>query len=158
MSARLYASLTSQRDRSCIGLIQPAGRHIDSQIVQEIGADIGKQTAPAVSQIGKRGFGFCGYISRPVRNDGSVYYNPGCNVRFLNGFIRLIIEKAINKVMGRLCPQDDIPGAAIHSGVQVFLAKVGILNNSTVSIFYIDQVVKIDIRRAGGTFQDGALF
>ena len=63
---------------------------------------------------------------------------------------------AIYKGMGRLRPQDDISGTAIHSGVQ-FPAKPGTKYHRSGSIFYIDQIVKINICRIGGTFQDGAL-
>ena len=57
--------------------------------------------------------------------------------------------------MCRFRPQDDIAGAAIHDSIQV-IAKPGIYLRP-VSIFYIDQNVKINICRIGGTFQDGAL-
>ena len=74
-----------------------------------------------------------------------------------NGFKRLHLDKAIHIGMGRLRPQDDIAGTAIHGGVQLPV-KPGIYCLRPGSIFYIDQVVKIDICRAGGAFQGSALF
>ena len=74
-----------------------------------------------------------------------------------NGFKRLLRDKAIHIGMGRLRPQDDIAGTSIHSGVQLPV-KPGTERHRPGSIFYIDQVVKIYICRAGGTFQGSALF
>ena len=59
--------------------------------------------------------------------------------------------------MGRLRPQDDIACAAIHCGVQI-RPKPGIQRHFPGAVFYIDQFVKIDYFRTGGTPQDGALF
>ena len=78
----MYGSRFRQRDLGRIGFIQPARRHSDSHPVQEIGADIGKQAGPGVSQIGKRGFSFCGYIHSAIRNDGPAHGNTGLNLCF----------------------------------------------------------------------------